>query len=76
MTETNQEHDVETVKKTLNKIGPEWIDETVEKLIGLGEMNLDGKPRLLKVKVRINEVRDEILCNNYKINVSVQDPHK
>ena len=28
------------------------------------------------MKVRYNEVRDEILCNAYKINKGVQDPHK
>ena len=52
------------------------MDETVENPIRLGKRNLDGKSRLLKVKVRNNEVWDEILCNAYKINEGGQDPHK
>ena len=71
-----QEHDVAMVNEAISKICLKWMDETVQNPIRLGKRNLDGKPKLPKVRVRNNEVRDEILCSAYKINKSVQDPHK
>ena len=64
------------MKEAISKIGSEWMDETVENPIRLRKRNLDGKPRFVKVKVRNNEVRDEILCNAYKSSKGVQDIHK
>ena len=71
-----QEHNVAMVQEAISKIDPEWMDETLMNPITLGKRNLDGKPRLLKLKVKNNEVRDKILRNAYKINKDVQDPHK
>ena len=44
------------VMEAISKIDPEWTDKTVENPIRLWKRNLDGKPRLFKVKVRNNEV--------------------
>ena len=71
-----QEYDVAMVKEAISKISPKWMNETVKNPIRLGKRKPDDKPWLLKVKVRNNEIRDEILRSAYTINKDVQDLHK
>lgn len=51
-------------------------ENVVEDTVRLGKINIGNRPRLLKVKVKSVEVKQEILRNAFKLNKGVNDPSK